>query len=115
VFGLKVETGVLWRAAVVVDQVLAEGVLDLDEVGLVVRCREALGYLLEGRREAVIGLIAGGPESVSAGVLRWLDNLEDGVVGGDALEGDVSMPSLAGKPLGFVREPVLVELAVLLR
>src|SRR3569833_2013254 len=54
---LEVQTIVLGRASVLVDELLSKFILDLDEVGLVVSCREALGQFLERGRQPVIGLI----------------------------------------------------------
>lgn len=67
VHSLEVGTGVFGGAAVFVDQLDAVLVADVDKVGLVVGGGEGLGDFLESGGEAVVGLIAGGPEGVAAG------------------------------------------------
>lgn len=96
---LKVQAGVLRGAAVVVDELLAKLVLDADKVGLEVGGRQAVGQLLDGGREAVVGLVARGPKGVAAGIGGRLDDLEDGVVGRDALKGNADI--LASDPRSF--------------
>lgn len=49
VLGLEVEAVVLRGTAVGVDQLETKGLLDLDKVGLVVRRRQAIDQLLDGR------------------------------------------------------------------
>jgi len=88
--GLEVEAVILRRATVLIDEFFAEGLLDLDEVGLVMRCRQTLDQPLELGREPVEGFVARRPQCVTAGVGGRLDDLEDGVVRGNTLEGDAS-------------------------
>lgn len=52
------------------------------------RRREALGQLLNGRRQTVVQLVATSPQSIAPNVLGGLDNLQDSVVGGNVLERD---------------------------
>jgi hypothetical protein len=55
-----------------------------------VRGGQAFCELLEIRRETVVGLITGRPESIAPGILWLFDNLEDGVVGRNTLESDTN-------------------------
>lgn len=66
--GGEVEADVLGRAAVAVDQLQAVLLGYAIEVGLVVRCRQAFGEFLPDGGEAVVGLVAAGPE-LSDGLL----------------------------------------------
>lgn len=61
---------------------------NLAEVGGMVCCGETFGDLLEHGREAVVGFVAGCPDSVAAAVVWGFDDFEDAVVGGDGFEGD---------------------------
>ena len=56
--GLEIQARILGGAAVVVDQVGTEGVLDLDKVGLIVRGRQRFRKLLKRRAQTIIGLVA---------------------------------------------------------
>lgn len=56
--GFEIQTMVLWGSSVVTYQLLAELVLDLDEVGLVVRSCQTLRQTLELWRQPVIGLVS---------------------------------------------------------
>ena len=64
-------------------------------------------------RDAVVQLVAGGPERVTAR-LGQLHQPQESVVGGDGFEGDVGMPLIFGALAAgadsntLVREPVLV-------
>lgn len=63
----------------------------MEEVPVVLR-REALEEARERGREPIVRLVAGRPEGVAADVGEGVE-LEDGVVGGDGLEGDVRVPT----------------------
>lgn len=53
---------------------------------------QPIDQLLDWRRQAVVDLVPRRPEGVAAAaVLGDVGDLEDGVVGGDALEGDAVM------------------------
>lgn len=67
----------------------------MEEASIVRGCQT----LKEGshlRRQAVIDLVARGPERVSAGFGQSV-NLEHGVVGGYALKADIGVPSYRGE------------------
>lgn len=63
----------------------------VEEEGGVVGGRQALEHLLHGRAEAVIDLVARGPEGVASGRGQGVD-LEHGVVGRHGLKRDVGVP-----------------------
>lgn len=95
---------------------LADGVAEAaglveEELG-VVRGREALEEDLHRLGQAVVDLVAAGPEGVAARRGERVD-LEHGVVRGDRLKRDVAVPPGAGEPAD-VRELVGEAAALLL-
>lgn len=74
----------------------------------------------QGGRDAVVELVAGGPEGITAG-LGELNQPQESIVAGDGLEGDVGVPLILGALAAgadadaLVREPVLVQCLGLLR
>lgn len=56
--GFEIQAVVFWRSAVVTDKFLAKLILDLDEVGLVVRSRQTLRQTLELWGQSVVGLVS---------------------------------------------------------
>lgn len=97
-FRLEIQPSILRRPAIVINQLLPKRILDLDKVGLVVRRRQTLGQLLESRAEPIIRLVPRRPEGVPARIPRSLDDLQDRVVGRDALKGDTTPPISAPSP-----------------
>ncbi len=87
---MEVKPGVLRRSAVLVNELLPKVVLDFDEIRLVVRGRETLDQLLNGRREPVEGFVTRSPESITAGIRGGLDDLQNGIVGRNMLKGDTA-------------------------
>jgi hypothetical protein len=65
VHSLKIKPGVLWGAAVFVDQLEAVLFADVHKIGLVVGCSEGLGKLLYSWREAIVCFISRGPQGVT--------------------------------------------------
>lgn len=84
----EIEAGIFRVTTVLVNELCTKRILYLDEAGLGVGGRQGLGELLDGRAQTIIGVVARGPEGVASYVLGSLDDLQDGVVGGDVLEAD---------------------------
>lgn len=82
---------VLWRAARVDIEGGTPRVGGFDEAVTDERGRQTLEEMLDGFAEALVDLVAGGPQCVAAG-LGQLDQPQAGVVGGDRLELDVAVP-----------------------
>lgn len=55
---LEVQAGILGSTTVLINEVSAKGLLDLDKVGLEMGCGEAVRKLLDCRRETIIEFIA---------------------------------------------------------
>lgn len=90
----EVDAGVLWRPAFLLDQFFAKLLGHLDKVGLMMRRSQALCQLLERWGQAVVRLVARGPERVAARVLWGIDDLEDRIVGWDAFESDAKQTNV---------------------
>lgn len=84
----KIQPLILGRASLLINQLQRMLRRDLVEVRLVMRGRQAVGKAFPHWRETIIRFVARGPERVAADVFRGLDNLQDGVVGGNAFERD---------------------------
>lgn len=65
VHSLEIKSGILWRAAVFVDQLKAVLFADVYEIGLVVGCSEGLGKFLYNWGEAIVCFISRGPQGVT--------------------------------------------------
>jgi len=92
------------RAADALAERVSESLGLFEEEFRVMGCGEAFEELLHWRGEAVVDLVAGGPERVAAGGGQGVD-FEHRVVGRDGLEGDVGVPACAGEA-GHVAELV---------
>lgn len=81
VHSLKIESGVLWSAAVFVDQLKAVLFADVYKVGLVVGCSERLGKFLNSWGEAIVCFISRRPQGVTTSCIfgKGVD-LKNGVV-----------------------------------
>lgn len=89
VHSFKIKSGVLWGAAVFVDQLKAVLFADVYKTWLVVSCSQGLGKLLYNRGEAIVCFISRGPKGVTTS--RIFGNgvdLKYGVVWRDLLESD---------------------------
>lgn len=85
----EVQSDVLRRSAFTIDQLKRiSGGCSTELWGVVGSC-EALGQILESRRQTILGFIPTSPERIATCVLGQLDNLEDRVVRRYGLKGYV--------------------------
>ena len=95
---MKIEAGIFRSASILINEIYPVLLRYLVEIWLVMSCSKAFCELLPSRGKAVEGFVARCPESIPSCIFRRRNDLQNGIVGWDALERDagktVSVPTL---------------------
>ena len=84
----EVKAGILGSTSIPIDELHSVFLRHLVEIWLVMSCSKAFCEFFPGRGKAVEGFVARCPEGIASRIRRRRNNLQNGVVGWDALERD---------------------------